>query len=137
MTIDQPPEYKSVVLRKEPPTFLESMINEQINPSINHNWAKDLEAKSVSEEVDAAISRSREASIGSLDPNLLVAPTGTVAAQGNFLPIPEGRSAAGHFLHHHHRRATMAHIHLDRNLSQPRTRTLSMSPPVGAIWIGV
>ena len=71
--IDKPPDFKAIVLREEPPTYLESMMNEQINPELNKNWAKDLHEKTVSLEVDEAISRSRAASVTglcSIDPNL-------------------------------------------------------------------
>ena len=110
-------------------------MNEQINPVLNHNWAKDLQAKSVSKEVDEAISRSREASVSSLDPSLLqdrIAHLVTTG-QGHFLAVP---NTGGYY---RGRRATMAHINLasDRRPQNRRTRTVSMSPPVGAIWIGV
>ena len=71
--IDKPPDFKAIVLREEPPTYLESMMNEQINPELNKNWAKDLHEKAVSLEVDEAISRSRAASVTglcSIDPSL-------------------------------------------------------------------
>ena len=68
--IDKPPDFKAIVLREDPPNYLESMMNEQINPEFNKNWAKDLHEKSVSPEVDEAISRSRAASLCSIDPNI-------------------------------------------------------------------
>ena len=53
--IDKPPDFKAIVLREDPPNYLESMMNEQINPEFNKNWAKDLHEKSVSPEVDEAM----------------------------------------------------------------------------------
>ena len=142
--MDQPPEYKSVVCRKEPPSFFESMINSQINPELNRNWAQDLHERTVDPEIDEAITKSRSASICSIDPSLqerianhtMIGPS---QAGPNFL-VPPGYYGA--------RRATLATLGVPvRSLpSMPnqqqqqqsrRERTYSMSPPVGAIWIGV
>ena len=66
--MDKPPDFKEIVLKQEPPCYLVAMMNEQINPELNKNWATDLHEKSVSPEIDEAISRSRAASIVSIDP---------------------------------------------------------------------
>ena len=65
--MDQPPEYKSIVLRVDPPDFFESVINSQINPELNPNWAKDLHEHTVDPEIDEVINRSRSASICSIN----------------------------------------------------------------------
>ena len=140
--MDKPPEYKAVVLRKEPPTFFESMINSQINPELNRNWAKDLHEGTVDPEIDEAITKSRSASICSIDPSLqerLANHSMIHANMGgpgpNFLAVPG---------YYGTRRATLATLAIPpRSLQvrgpdgQRRERTYSMSPPVGAIWIGV
>ena len=81
--MDQPPEYKSVVLSKDPPSFFESMINSQINPELNLNWAQDCHEGSVDPEIDKVISKSRSASICSIDPSL----QGRIVS-ANFLAVP-------------------------------------------------
>ena len=46
--MDEPPKYQEIVERKDPPTFLESQFNKEINPQQNKEWAKDIEANIVS-----------------------------------------------------------------------------------------
>ena len=57
---DKPPAYDEIVLRVDPPTFMESMINAQLNPEVNKNWHQDL---LVDPEVAIVITKSRQASI--------------------------------------------------------------------------
>ena len=137
--MDKPPEYKSVVLRKDPPSFFESMINSQINPELNRNWAKDLHEHTIDPEIDEAISKSRSASICSIDPSLqerLANHTMLTATS----PSPHFMAVPGYY---GTRRATLATLAVTpRAFHGPgghprRERTVSMSPPVGAIWIGV
>ena len=68
--MDQPPEYKSLVLRIDPPDFFESVINSQMNPELNPNWAKDLHEHKVDPKIDEVIIRSRSASIYSRNSSL-------------------------------------------------------------------
>ena len=72
--MDEPPKYQEIVERKDPPTFLESQFNKEINPQQNKEWAKDIEANVVSAEIKDAINRSRSASVISL-----------ISSQGIFL----------------------------------------------------
>eukprot|EP00093_Oithona_nana_P000030 00030.XXX_288_617_1 [CDS] Oithona nana genome sequencing. len=72
--MDEPPKYQEIVDRKDPPTFLESQFNKEINPQQNKEWAKDIEANVVSAEIKDAINRSRSASVISL-----------ISSQGIFL----------------------------------------------------
>lgn len=138
--MDKPPDFNEIVLKKDPPCYLVAMMNEQINPVNNKNWAQDLHDKSVSPEIDEAITRSRAASIVSIDPSLqarLANHPMMMLQQPNTLAVPGGvYSLQGGGI----RRATVAdiHHHAGGQLGRiARTRTTSMSPPVGTIWIGV
>jgi len=129
--IDKPPDFKTVVLRNEPPTYFEYMMNQQINPERNKDWAKDLQDKTVTAEVEEAISRSRAASVCSLDPIL----TARFATMGVL-----GGGPSGFGLAYGARRATLANIHeqAESNDQQMRrNRAMSVAPPMGTIWIGV
>ena len=55
--IDEPPNYKTIVSRTEPPNYIESIVNEEINPQFNKNWAKSLHEKLVPPEIDEIITR--------------------------------------------------------------------------------
>ena len=55
--IDEPPNYKAIVMKIDPPDYFESIVNQEINPQLNKNWAKHLHEKSVAPEIDAVINR--------------------------------------------------------------------------------
>ncbi len=136
--IDKPPDFKEIVLKSDPPCYLSATMNEQINPVINKNWAQALHERTVSPEVDEAVSRSRAASICSIDPHWqtrLANHSMVVPAQGgggHLLAVPSYLGGS--------RRATLANIHQNfdgHSRGGRRARTMSMSPPVGTMWIGV
>lgn len=60
---DLPPTYSTVVLKTEPPEYLDSILNEELNPEINKEWAVDLEKGAVDPEVAEVIVRSRSNSM--------------------------------------------------------------------------
>ena len=51
MEKDDLPTYTSVVEGVSPPGYLASILNEQINPVLNKDWAKSLHDQHVSKEV--------------------------------------------------------------------------------------
>ena len=55
--VDEPPNYKAIVMKIDPPGYFESIVNQEINPQLNKNWAKDLHDKSVAPEIDEVITR--------------------------------------------------------------------------------
>lgn len=128
---------------------MESMINAQINPELNKNWAQDLHEKAVDPEIDEVITRSRQASICCLDPKSheqLMNGSGVITSDGVFLAIPRP------LLGGETRRNSMSTIpesgrlpefpsrstqDVRRGQQSRRTRTVSMNPPAGVIWIGV
>lgn len=134
--MDKPPDFNEIVLKKDPPCYLVAMMNEQINPVNNKNWAQDLHKKLVLPEIDEAISRSRAASIVSIDPSLQAR-----LANHPMMMLQQPNTLSGAYnLQAGIRRATVADIHHQTRgqLGRiARTRTTSMSPPVGTIWIGV
>ena len=44
-------------MKIDPPGYFESIVNQEINPQLNKNWAKDLHDKSVAPEIDEVITR--------------------------------------------------------------------------------
>ena len=44
-------------MKIDPPDYFESIVNQEINPQLNKNWAKHLHEKSVAPEIDAVINR--------------------------------------------------------------------------------
>ena len=63
MVKDDPPTYKSVVEGVSPPGYLASIINEQINPVLNKEWARRLHEQSVCQEVHEVVSASAQQQI--------------------------------------------------------------------------
>jgi hypothetical protein len=132
---DVPPTYIKVVHRIDPPAYFEAVINEQINPEFNHQWASDLENKSVSSEIEEVISRSRTASTSTLE-NADEHYHSPIPLHGGLLAVPGIYGRRGN----PSRRNTVATI--ETNLAGgashiQRARTISMNPPVSALWIGV
>ena len=81
--------------------------------------------------------RSREASVCSFDPHLR-----DILQRGAFLHTQHHVQGVGGFLAvpvvgRRERRATFAHIEVAPGISGRRSRTISVSPPVGALWMGV
>ena len=46
-------------MKSDPPDYFESIVNQEINPQLNKNWAKHLHEKSVAPEIDEVINRYR------------------------------------------------------------------------------
>ena len=44
-------------MKSDPPDYFESIVNQEINPQLNKNWAKHLHEKSVAPEIDEVINR--------------------------------------------------------------------------------
>ena len=116
--MDKPPEFKEVVLNDAPPSFLESVINQELNPTLNKNWAKGK----LSPEVKEVISRSRTASIHCLAED----------------PEDECDDVT------QNRRRTLTESISTSNLTRlqvlqqhRRLRTTSMSPTIGPVWAGI
>ena len=60
---DIPPSYSFLVMTDDPPPYLESVINAEINPEINRGWAEDLESNRVDPEVSKVVEKSRADSL--------------------------------------------------------------------------
>ena len=60
---DIPPSYSFVVSDKTPPPYLDSVLNESINPELNREWASDLDLKRVDPQVVEVVERARANSL--------------------------------------------------------------------------
>ncbi|CAB4055884.1 MRT4 [Lepeophtheirus salmonis] len=56
---DLPPSYSDLMDNKDPPIYIASILNEEINPELNKEWATDLENHVVKPEIEDVIQRSR------------------------------------------------------------------------------
>lgn len=61
--IDAPPSYTKVVLKTDPPCYLDSMMNAELNPEMNRSWARDLLLGRIDPELRDIVTRSRNNSI--------------------------------------------------------------------------
>lgn len=117
---DIPPTYSKVVLRVDPPEYIESVINEQINPELNKKWAEDLESGGVDPEIEEVIQRSRNNSI-----------TRTTSFEER--PVGGGLGVPGV----HGRRNTLSTVDEHRRAGHRQRTSSTTIPPVGAMWIGI
>ncbi len=62
---DLPPTYSTLVLKpKEPPGYLTSVLNEELNPQLNPDWSWQMARGELSPEVAEVVRRARSNSVG-------------------------------------------------------------------------
>ena len=120
---DIPPTYSTLVLKVDPPDYLDSVMNEEINPELNKDWAEHMEKGAVSPEVKEVIARSRQNSCcqqhreGEDDR----------PRRASLSPVSSAATAASARAM---RRASAADAHAGQRQGQNL-------PAIGAFWIGV
>ena len=123
---DIPPTYSTLVLKVDPPEYLDSVMNEELNPELNKDWAERLQKGAVSPVVSEIIERSRQNSTsqgcchGQQQQQQRRASTHSPAYAAVAAAVAARRSM---------RRASAADAAAAAAARQP--------PAIGAFWIGV